>query len=193
MRLPGETKESERDGHSRSRRCVRGRDGRPFRGRTFAANSSFAGDSRSTSMRMRADGPEGRRLKRTEFREEKEGEDTSTGRKGDCLPFRWHEFFRYREVSASDRVMLPVFRRTDRVSARDRNIHPRGRNGWRTQLPGSFLTGGPCSSPHQPPSSSLAVALSFARSLIASLFHVLNLLRSSLSPVFVAFISLARP
>ena len=30
---------------------------------------------------------------------------------------------------------------------RNRNIHPRGRNGWRTQLPGSFLTGGPCSSP----------------------------------------------
>lgn len=43
--------------------------------------------------------------------------------------------------------MLPVIRGTGRDLARDRNIHPRGRNGWRTQLPGSFLTGGPCSSP----------------------------------------------
>lgn len=43
--------------------------------------------------------------------------------------------------------MLPVIRGTGRDLARDRNIHPHGRNGWRTQLPGFFLTGGPCGSP----------------------------------------------
>lgn len=111
--------------------------------------------------------------------------------------------------------MLPVIRGTGRDLARDRNIHPHGRNGWRTQLPGFFLTGGPCGSPSfflpfmlsiffDPTSLSdfrflrLPRARSRARSLSLSLCSSFLLLRSrslSLSgqPGFVCFISLVQP
>lgn len=75
--------------------------------------------------------------------------------------------------------MLAVIRRTGRDFVRDRNIHPRGRNGWRTQLPGSFLTGGRAVA-H--PSFSLILSRSQSFSIL------------SLSPLlFVSFISLAQP
>ena len=149
-------------------------------------------DSRSKSI--------ARREGRARFRVDEKGKRRGTGERGgegggeesierkeNRIPFPNGTNSFDTGISAFERVTLAVIRRRGRDFARDRNIHPRGRNGWRTQLPGSFLTGGPCGSP------SLSLSLSLSHTLSPSLFHALNLLRSSLSPGFVSFISLAQP
>lgn len=130
-------------------------------------------DSRSKSI--------ARREGRARFRvEEKRGEEEEEGRGGEEEGGGGEESIERKEnripfpngtnsfdtgISAFERVTLAVIRRRGRDFARDRNIHPRGRNGWRTQLPGSFLTGGPCGSPSLSLSLSPFLRLSFMLSI----------------------------